>query len=70
LVVFVRRAWHGFLRPIYQGGQRVGFEPVYSDNLLWNLLKALRPEKYRDRLDMNVASIVKEVVGFNPSEVL
>jgi hypothetical protein len=66
----VRRAWHGFLRPIYQQGQRVGFEPVYSDNLLWNLLKALRPEKYRDRLDMNVASIVKEVAGFDPSSVL
>jgi hypothetical protein len=36
-------------RPIYQGGKLVGHDVVYSDNLLLALLKARRPEKYRDR---------------------
>lgn len=28
-----RRAFEGFLRPIYQGGQLVGHERIYSDKL-------------------------------------
>jgi hypothetical protein len=66
----VRRARDGYDRPVYQGGELVGYERVYSDNLLWKLLQAVRPEKYRDKLDLNVASIVKEVVGFDPKDVL
>jgi hypothetical protein len=66
----VRRARDGYDRPVYQGGELVGYERVYSDNLLWKLLQAVRPEKYRDKLDLNVASVVKEVVGFDPKDVL
>jgi hypothetical protein len=66
----IRRAWHGIKRPIYQGGKLVGYETVYSDNLLLQLLKALKPEKYRERLDLSVNTVVKEVAGFNPKDVL
>jgi hypothetical protein len=44
----VRRARDGYDRPVYQGGELVGHERVNSDNLLWRLLQAVRPEKYRD----------------------
>jgi len=66
----VRRARDGIERPVYQNGQLVGYETLYSDSLLWNLLKATRPEKYRERLDMNVSSVIKQVAGFNPADVL
>jgi hypothetical protein len=29
-----------------------------------------RPEKYRERLDLSVNTVVKEVAGFNPKDVL
>jgi hypothetical protein len=45
-----RRAVEGSDRPIYQGGQLVGYERVYSDRLLELRLKALKPEAYRERL--------------------
>lgn len=66
----VRRAVEGSQRPIYQQGQLVGYETVYSDALLWNLLRATRPEKYRERMDLNVSSVVKQVSGFDPKDVL
>ena len=52
----VRRAHQGVLRPVFQGGKKVGDERVYSDQLLMFLLKGARPEKYKDRgtLDLNV----------------
>jgi hypothetical protein len=43
------RATQGWLRPIFQGGKLVGHEPVKSDALLITMLKAARPEKYRER---------------------
>jgi len=66
----VRRARDGIERPVYQQGTLVGYETVYSDALLWNLLKATRPEKFRERLDMNVSSVVKQIAGFAPEDVL
>jgi hypothetical protein len=66
----VRRARQGTERPVYQQGQLVGYETVYSDALLWNLLRSARPEKYRDRLDLNVSSVVKQVAGFDPADLL
>jgi len=47
-----RRAKDGVLRPIYQKGDLVGHETVYSDQLIMFLLKAHRPEKYRERSDV------------------
>lgn len=46
-----RRAQHGTEKPVYQGGKRVGTVQEYSDTLLIFLLKAHRPEKYREKID-------------------
>jgi hypothetical protein len=49
----IRRAWHGVttVKPIFHQGQPVGevVETTYSDTLLVLMLKAVRPEKYRER---------------------
>jgi len=47
-----RRAVEGTARPVYQGGKLVGAERQYSDTLLMFLLKARRPEKFRERVDL------------------
>lgn len=44
-----RRAVRGVTKPIYQGGILVGAQQEYSDTLLIFLLKARKPEAYRDR---------------------
>jgi hypothetical protein len=44
-----RRAMSGCEKPVYQGGQLVGMVKEYSDTLMIVLLKAHRPEKYRER---------------------
>ncbi len=43
-----RRAKDGVLEPVYYGGKPCGAIRRYSDTLLIFLLKAARPEKYRD----------------------
>lgn len=43
-----RRAVKGVKVPIYQGGKLVGHKREYSDTLLMFLLKAWRPEVFRD----------------------
>jgi hypothetical protein len=47
-----RRAYHGELRPVYQGGELVGHIREYSDSLLMFLLKARRPGKYRENVSV------------------
>lgn len=47
----MRRAAEGVDKPVFQGGALVGFVREYSDTLLIFLLKGLRPEKYRERVD-------------------
>jgi hypothetical protein len=54
----VRRAWHGALKPIYQQGVLVGSVAETSDVLLMFLLKAVRPEKYRERVQQEVSGTV------------
>lgn len=44
-----RRAVEGTLRPVFQGKKLVGKVREYSDTLLIFLLKANKPDKYRDR---------------------
>lgn len=44
-----RRAHDGVEEPVYQGGSLVGHKRVYSDQLMVLLLKAHRPDKYRER---------------------
>jgi hypothetical protein len=47
-----RRGVEGVLKPVYQGGKKVGSIREYSDTLLIFRLKAERPEKYRERTDV------------------
>jgi hypothetical protein len=46
-----RRAKTGYLRPVYQRGMLVGMERVYSDSLAMFLLKGMKPQVYRDRVE-------------------
>jgi hypothetical protein len=48
-----RRAVHGVVRPVYQGGAKVGEIREYSDTLLLAILRGKRPEVYC-RPDVNV----------------
>lgn len=43
-----RRAFDGTLKPVYQSGVKVGSIREYSDTLAIFLMKAHRPEKYRE----------------------
>lgn len=45
-----RRAVRGVRQPVYQGGKRVGAIRKYSDTLLIFMLKARKPEVYREQL--------------------
>jgi len=49
-----RRAVEGVDRPIYQRGELVGTEKVYSDQLLAMLLKANKPDKYRENQKVEI----------------
>lgn len=43
-----RRAYHGTIKPVFHRGERVGAVREYSDALLTFMLKARRPDVYRD----------------------
>lgn len=43
-----RRAYHGTIRPVYYKGQRCGSIREYSDTLLMFILRARKPEVYRE----------------------
>lgn len=47
-----RRAVTGTLKPIFYKGDKCATVREYSDTLLVLLLKAAKPEKYRDRSDI------------------
>ena len=47
-----RRAFGGTKKPVYQAGKLVGHIKEYSDTLTIFLLKARRPEVYRERYDV------------------
>lgn len=47
------RACHGREKPVFQGGELVGHVTEYSDVLAMFILKANRPEKYRERYDVS-----------------
>lgn len=46
-----RRGVRGVKKPVYQGGIKVGEVREYSDTLLIFMLKARKPETYRERFD-------------------
>jgi hypothetical protein len=49
-----RRAMGEVQTPVYHNGEVVGHIPRYSDSLLMFLLRAHRPEKYRERYEHRV----------------
>ena len=64
-----RRAVEGVDKPVFQGGQRVGFIKQYSDNLLAVVLKAENPDKYSEKhkvehdgtvMQINIHGIVRD----------
>lgn len=65
-----RRGKTGVLKPVYQGGKKVGSVREYSDTLLIFMLKGTRPEKYRDRQQIDVTASLYKVYqtgdGFDP----
>lgn len=54
-----RRAKDGCDRPVFHQGIQCGTVREYSDTLMIFLLKAHRPEKFRDRLDLRHSGRVK-----------
>ena len=62
----VRRASEGIDKPIFYQGHLVTTIKEYSDTLLIFLLKGLKPERYRDRLEHGLsdgaAAQIKEIV--------
>ena len=52
-----RRAVEGVDKPVYQGRRLVGHIREYSDVLLIFLLKAARPDVYRDRVSHEHAGV-------------
>lgn len=55
-----RRAVKGTIKPVYQNGKLVGSIKEYSDTLLIFLLKAARPEKYRERTETRHTGLTAE----------
>lgn len=65
-----RRGVKGTQRPVYQGGELAGYVTEYSDLLLQLLLRANRPDKYREKNDIQVAIVIKSISGVAPTDVL
>ena len=49
-----RRGIKGVKEPVFYEGERCGYKKKYSDSLLQFRLKALAPEKYRERTDVKI----------------
>jgi hypothetical protein len=62
-----RRAVDGVEEPIYWQGQKIDTLRKYSDALLIFLLKAARPDKYRERVDL--AHTVGDLSRLSPDEL-
>ena len=69
-----RRATEGspYTRTSYYRGEPVGTDHKieYSDQLLMLLLRARRPDMYREKVDLTVQSVIKTVAGVDPASVL
>jgi hypothetical protein len=66
----VRRAYEGTLKPVFYKGEECGAIREYSDTLLIFLLKAHKPEKYKDRqhVEHDIKGGVLVVPGVNTEE--
>lgn len=68
-----RRAVQGVAKPVYQGGEHVGDIQEYSDTLLMFLLKAARPEVYRETIRVDIrreAERMAEALGMDAADVM
>ena len=69
-----RRATEGspYKRTSYWHGEPVGTDEKieYSDALMMLLLRARRPDLYREKLDVAVNQVIKTVAGVDPASVL
>ena len=69
-----RRAVEGTVskRTTYWHGEAIGVDEKieYSDALLIMLLKARRPDVYREKLEVSVTQVVKAIGGVDPASVL
>ncbi len=54
------RGVEGYAEPVYYRGEEVGEITRYSDGLLSLLLKANRPKKYRENIDVTVTEVPPE----------
>lgn len=64
-----RRAVEGVNEPVFQGGEQVGVIRKYSDSLMGLLLKAHKPEKYRERTDVTSnGKAIKGYIGISPDD--
>lgn len=50
----VRRATEGTLKPVFYKGEKCGSIREYSDTLLMFMLKARRPEKFKERTESQI----------------
>lgn len=62
----VRRAWHGVKKPVYQQGGLVGYIQEYSDTLLIFMMKAIRPEKYREKIGVEHSGGISSSIQVRP----
>lgn len=56
----MRRGMEGFDKAVYHQGEVVGMERQFSDTLLIFMLKARKPETYRENVKVVHAGIVKQ----------
>ena len=69
-----RRATEGtrYKKALLWHGEVIGYDEKieYSDALLIMLLKARKPDVYRDKLDVAITQVVKAIGGVDPLSVL
>jgi hypothetical protein len=69
-----RRATEGtpYKRTSYWHGEPVGTDEKieYSDQLMMLLLRARKPDTYREKVDVTVSQVVKAIAGIEPASVL
>lgn len=69
-----RRATEGspYTRTSYWHGEPVGTDSKieYSDQLLMLLLRARKPDTYRENVNVNVNQVIKAIAGVDPTSVL
>lgn len=64
-----RRAVEGWLEPVFYEGEECGHKRKFSDTLLIFRLKALRPEKYRERVETEVKGLnITAYLGNPPAD--